>query len=97
MKPCEIKLLRKICAICTVRRTHYRYRRRGRWNRQHCLCFSCFPAARDRIHAVLAQHHTLPAAPVYQAVLLPSEEGEAILVEEFAAVKDDSPMVALVS
>ena len=54
MKRSEIRLRRKTCILCKTRRARYRYRGRVRWTHQHCLCFACFRAQKDRMRATLA-------------------------------------------
>jgi hypothetical protein len=54
MKRIEIKIRRKMCAVCHVRRARFMYAGRVRWDRFHSLCFCCYDSFSDRLRAALS-------------------------------------------
>ena len=54
MKRIEIKIRRKMCASCHLRRARFMFRGRVRWDRFHSYCPQCFRSCSDHLRAVLA-------------------------------------------
>jgi hypothetical protein len=98
MKRCEIKLLKKTCLVCKVRRARYRYRGRVRWNCQHRVCMRCWRAARDRMRSEVQAHYYIPqSVPVLDATIVPSVEGTVMFFNEVAKDHESLQEVQLVS
>lgn len=49
MKRSEVKLRRKMCASCHLRRAHFMFAGRVRWDRFHSLCFRCYRSLLDAV------------------------------------------------
>ncbi len=48
----ESKRFRVLCAGCRARKARFRYRGEVRADRDHTLCFECYGAELNRVHAI---------------------------------------------